>query len=94
MMIKGVNILVDAKKASSFNNAIKLVNEHVQITHDRLITLENRTAMMARAIIPVLNDFKENINHTNERLTRQYRMMIIDTTHFSDKLIKPFKYTI
>ena len=58
MMIKGVNALVDAKRASSFNNAIKLVNENVQITHDRLITLENRTAMMAKAIIPVLKDSK------------------------------------
>ena len=60
MMIKGINALVDAKRASSFNNAIKLVNENVQITHDRLITLENRTAMMAKAIIPVLKDFKKN----------------------------------
>ena len=76
MMIKGVNALVDAKRASSFNYAIKLVNENVQITHDRLIILENRTAMMAKAIIPVLKDFKEKINSTNERLTRQYRMMI------------------
>ena len=33
MMIKGINALVDAKRASSFNNAIKLVNENVQITH-------------------------------------------------------------
>ena len=76
MMIKGVNALVDAKRALSFNNAIKLVSENVQITHDRLITLENRTAMMAKAIIPVLKDFKEKINSMNERLTRQYRMMI------------------
>ena len=38
MMIKGINTLVDAKRASSFN---KLINENVQITHDRLITLEN-----------------------------------------------------
>ena len=75
MMIKGINTLVDAKRASSFNNAIKLVNENVQITHDRLITLENRTAMMAKAIIPVLKDFKQQINNTNERLIRQYRMM-------------------
>ena len=52
------------------------MNENVQITHDRLITLENRTAMMARAIILVLKNFKEKINSTNERLTRQYRMMI------------------
>ena len=75
MMIKGINALVDAKRASSFNNAIKLVNENVQITHDRLITLENRTAMMAKAIIPVLKDFKEQINNTNDRLRAQYRMM-------------------
>ena len=76
MMIKSVNALVDAKRASSFNNAIKLVNENVQITHDRLITLENRTAMMAKGIIPVLKDFKEKINSTNERLMALYRMMI------------------
>ena len=75
MMIKGINALVDAKRASSFNNAIKLVNENVQITHDQLITLENRTAMMAKAIIPILKDFKQQINNTNDRLTRQYRMM-------------------
>ena len=75
MMIKGVNALVDAKRASSFNNAIKLVNENVQITHDRLITLESRTALMAKAIIPVLKDFKEKINNTNKRLTAQCRMM-------------------
>ena len=75
MMIKGINALVDAQRASSFNNAIKLVNENVQITHDQLITLENRTAMMAKAIIPVLKDFKQQINNTKDRLIRQYRMM-------------------
>ena len=75
MMIKGINALVDAKRASSFNNAIKLVNENVQIAHDRLIILENSTAMMAKAIIPVLKDFKQQINNTNDILIRQYRMM-------------------
>ena len=75
MMIKGISTLVDAKRASSFNNAIKSVNENVQITHDRLITLENRTAIMAKAIIPLLKDFKQQINNTNDRLIRQYRMM-------------------
>ena len=34
MMIKGINTLLDAKRASSFNNAIKLINENVQITHN------------------------------------------------------------
>ena len=75
MMIKGINALVDAERASSFNNAIKLVNWNVQITHDRLITLENRTVMMVKAIIPVLKDFKQQINNTYDRLNRQYQMM-------------------
>ena len=34
MMIKGINASVDAKRASSFNNTIELVNENVQITHN------------------------------------------------------------
>ena len=89
MMIKGINALVDAKRASSFNNAIKLVNENVQITHDRLITLENRTAMMAKAIIPVLKDFKDQINNTNDRLIRQYRMM----TRAHDRYNRLFRQT-
>ena len=97
MMIKGINALVDAKRASSFNNAIKLANENVQITHDRLITLENRKAMMAKAIIPILKDFKVQINNTNDRLIRQYRMMTRAHDRYNrllDKLTKPSKYTI
>ena len=89
MMIKGINALVDAKRASSFNNAIKLVNENVQITHDQLITLENRTAMMAKAIIPVLKDFKQQINNTNDRLNRQYWMM----TRAHDRYNRLFRQT-
>ena len=75
MVIKGINALGVPKRASSFNNTTKLVNENVEITHDQLITLENRITMMTKAIIPVLKDFKQQINNTNDRLTRQYRMM-------------------
>ena len=52
-----------------------MVNEIVQITHDRLITLENITTMMAKAIIPALKDFKQRINNTDDRLIRQYWLM-------------------
>ena len=53
--------------------------------------------MMAEAIIPVLKDFKGKINSTNKRLTAQYRMMIKAhdrNNTLSDKLTRPFKYTI
>ena len=36
MLIKGINALVDAKRASSFNNAIKMLNANVEITHNTL----------------------------------------------------------
>ena len=75
MLIKNINALVDAKRASSFNNAIKMLNANVEITYNRLVMLENRTSMMAKAIMPVLKDLKLQINKTNEQLASQYRMM-------------------
>ena len=66
MLIKGINALVDAKGANSFNNTIKMLNANVKITHNRLVTLENRTSMMAKAIMPALKDLKFQINKTNE----------------------------
>ena len=75
MLIKGINALVDAKRASSFNNAIKMLNANVEITHNRLVTLENRTSMMLKAIMPVLKDLQLQVNKTNEQLASQYRMM-------------------
>ena len=75
MLIKGINALVDAKRASSFNNTIKMLNANVEITHNRLVTLENRTSMMMKAIMPFLKDLKSQITKTNKQLASQYRMM-------------------
>ena len=66
MLIKGINALVDAKRVNSFNNTIKMLNANVEITHNRLVTLENRTSMMVKAIMPALKDLKFQINKTNE----------------------------
>ena len=74
-LIKGVNALVDAKRVKSFNNAIKMVAANVELTHQRLMTLENRMSMMTKAIIPALDDLKSRIANTNQKLTLQYRMM-------------------
>ena len=74
-LIKGINALADAKRAKSFNNALKMVAANVELTHQRLRTLENRTSMMVKAIMPVLDVLKDRIAHTNQRLTLQYRMM-------------------
>ena len=38
-LIKGINALVDAKRAKSFNNALKMVTANVELTHQRLRTL-------------------------------------------------------
>ena len=65
MLIKGINALVDAKRANSVNNSIKTLNANVEITHNRLVTLENRTSMMVKTIMPALKDLKFQINKTN-----------------------------
>ena len=74
-LIKGINALVDAQKAKSFNNALKMVTANIKLTHQRLRTLKNRTSMMVKAIMPVLDVLKGRIADTNQRLTSQYRMM-------------------
>ena len=68
-LIKGINALGDAKRAKSFNNTLKMVAANVKLTHQRLRTLENRTSMMAKAIMPVLDVLKGRIEDTNQRLT-------------------------
>ena len=75
ILIKGINALVDAKRAKSFNNAIKMVAANVELTHQRLMTLENKTSMMAKAIMPAIDDLKSRIANMNQKLTLQYRMM-------------------
>ena len=52
-----------------------MLNANIEIIHNRLVTLENRTTMMVKAIMPALKDLKFQINKTNERLASQYRMM-------------------
>ena len=75
MVLKGINALEDAKRAKSFNNALKMVAANVKLTRQKLRTLENRISMMAKAIMPVLDVLKGRIADTNQRLTSQYRMM-------------------
>ena len=60
-LIKGINALVDVKRAKSFNNGLKMVAANVELTHQRLMALENRTSMMEKAIIPALDDLKSRI---------------------------------
>ena len=83
MLIKGINALIDEKRVNSFNNAIKMLNANVEITHNRLVTLENRTPMMAKAVMPVLKDLKSQINKANEQLASQYRMMSSAHTRYN-----------
>ena len=81
-LIKGINALVDAKRVKSFNNALTMVAANVELTHQKLRTLENRMSMVAKAIMPVLDDLKSRIANMNQKLTSQYR--IIGTIYFSD----------
>ena len=52
-----------------------MVAANVELTHQRLRTQENRTSMVAKAIMPVLDVLKSRIADTNKKLTSQYRMM-------------------
>ena len=70
-LIKGINVLIDVKRAKSFNNELKMVAKNVELTYQRLMTLENRTSMMAKAIMPALDNLKRRIANTNHKFTFQ-----------------------
>ena len=75
MMIKGINALVDAKRASSFNNAIKLVNENVQITHDiynRLFRQTHKTFQIHHLALLMFKDYITILVGTIQRIHTQY----------------------
>ena len=52
-----------------------MVAANVELTHQRLITLENRMSMMAKTITPVLNDLK----------SRKSKLRIINSQYFGSK---------
>ena len=70
-LIKSRNALVEAKRAKPFNNMLQLVAANVELTNQRLRTPENRTSMMAKAKMPVLDVLKGRIADANKRLTSQ-----------------------
>ena len=74
-LIKGINALVDVKRAKSFNNALKMITANVGLAYQWLRTLENGMSIMAKAIMPALDNLKSRIANTNQKLTSQYRMM-------------------
>ena len=62
-----------------------MVTANVELTHQRLRTLKNRTSMMAKAIMPTLDDLKSRIGSTNQILTSQYRIM--EMAHYRYNLL-------
>ena len=74
-LIKGIDALVDVIRTKSFNNALKMVAANIELTYQRFMTLENRMFIMAKAIMPDLDDLKSRIANMNQKLTSQYRMM-------------------
>ena len=52
------------KEQSHLIMQIKMVTANVEFTHQKLMTLENRMSMMAKAIMSALDDLKSRIANT------------------------------
>ena len=59
--------------------------QQTELTHQRLMTSENRMSMMAKAIMPALDDLKSRIANMNQKLTSQYRM--VQMAHYRYNLL-------
>ena len=70
MLIKGINALADAKRANSFNNTTKMLNANVEITHNRLVTLEMQ--MIHHFALLLSKNYLTIQVGTLQRIHRQY----------------------
>ena len=80
MMIKGINALVDAKRASLFNNAIKLVNENVILD----------PKILAKYLEAIEDDFEETAPEFEPVFTNVYQYYgnsLISFTYTTDDLL-------
>ena len=70
MLIKGINALVDAERASSFNNTLKMLNANVEITHEQL-------ASQYRMMSSAHNRYNLSFRQTHETQTIHHFALLL-----------------
>ena len=67
VIIKGLNSYLNHKGNATMSNAVKQIYEN-KIFHDRMLFMQNRTALLAKTQLQQVNNIRENIHRFDKNL--------------------------
>ena len=69
-MIKGLNAYLNHKRNAAMSNTVKQLYENDQIFHDRMLIMQNRTALLTKTQLQQVNSIRESINKFDQTLNK------------------------
>ena len=68
VIIKGLNSYLNHKRNAAMSNAIKQLYQNNKIFHDRMLIMQNRTALLAKTQLQQVSNIRENIHRFDKKL--------------------------
>ena len=70
VIIKGLNSILNHKRNSAMSNAVKQLYQNDKIFHDRMLIMQNRTALLAKTQLQHVNNIRKNIHKFDKKLNQ------------------------
>ena len=70
VIIKGLNSYLNHKRNAAISNDVKQLYENDKIFHDRMLVMQNKTALLAKTQLQQVNNKRENIDKFNKKLNQ------------------------
>ena len=70
VIIKGLNSYLNHKRNAVISYAVKQLYENDKIFHDRMLVMQNKTALLAKTQLQQVNNIRENIHKFNKKLNQ------------------------
>ena len=70
VIIKGLNSYLNHKRNAAMSNAVKQLYENDKIFHDRMLVMQNKTALLAKTQLQQVNNIRENIHKFDKKLNQ------------------------
>ena len=70
VIIKGLNSYLNHKKNAAMSNTVKELYQNDKIFHDRILIMQNRTALLAKTQLQQVSNIRENIHRFDKKLNQ------------------------
>ena len=76
VIIKGLNSYLNHKRNVAMSNAVKQLYENNKIFHDRMLVMQNRTALLAKTQLQQVNSIRVNIHRFDKKLKTKWQFYV------------------